>query len=79
MHPEITSDFSSKSMVSAIQPFIARRIKPALSVSDKFKSFKFADVKEFIVRLRLKEEFILERYPGGGDFRNTSLVLLNLR
>ena len=35
-------------MVLAIQPFIARRIKPALSVSDNFKSFKFADVKEFI-------------------------------
>ena len=65
-------------MVLAIQPFIARRIKPALSVGDNFKYFKFADVKEFILKHRIKGEFILERYPGGGDFQNTSLVLLNL-
>ena len=44
---EITRDFSSKSLVLAIRHFIAR---PALFVSDKFKSFKCANVKEFILK-----------------------------
>ena len=47
---EITRDFSSKSLVLAIRRFIARRSKPALFVSDKFKSFKCANVKEFILK-----------------------------
>ena len=79
MHLEITRDFSSKSMVLAIRPFIARRSEPALFVSDNFRSFKFADVKEFILKPRIKGEFIIDRYPSGGDFTNTSLVLLNFR
>ena len=47
---EITRDFSSKSLVLAIRRFIARRSKPAFFVSDKFKSFKCANVKEFILK-----------------------------
>ena len=66
-------------MVLAIRPFIARRSKPALFVSDNFRSFKFADVKEFILKPQIKGEFIIDRYPSGGDFTNTSLVLLNFR
>ena len=50
VHLQITRDFSSKSLVLAIRRFIARRSKPALFVSDKFKSFKCANVKEFILK-----------------------------
>ena len=38
VHLEITCDFSSKSLVLAIRRFITRRGKPALFVSDNFKS-----------------------------------------
>ena len=65
---EITRDFSSKSLVLAIRHFIARRSKPALFVSDKFKPFKCANVKEFILKHWIKWEFILERSPLVGGF-----------
>ena len=55
-------------MVLAIQRFIARRSKPALFVSDNFKPFKSADIKEFILKHRIKWKFILERSPWWGGF-----------
>ena len=54
VHLEITRDFFSKSLVLAIRRFIARRVKPALFVSNNFKSFKSADVKKFILKHRIK-------------------------
>ena len=54
VHLEITRDFSSKSLVSAIRHFIARRGKPALFVSDNFKSIKSVDVKEFTLKNQIK-------------------------
>ena len=62
-------------VVLAIRRFIARRAKPALFVSDNFKSFRSPDVKEFILKHRMKWEFILERSPwwrgaeGSGEWR----------
>ena len=50
VHLEITRDFSSKNLVLAIRRFIARHGKLALFVSDNFKSFKSAKVKEFILK-----------------------------
>ena len=54
VHLEITRDFSSKSLVLAIRRFIARRGKPTSFVSDSFKSFKSAYVKEVILKRRIK-------------------------
>ena len=51
---ETTRDFSSKSCMTC---------KPALFVSDKFKSFKCADVKKFILKHQVKWEFIHLRTP----------------
>ena len=63
VHLQITRDFSSKSLVLAIRRFITQHRKPALFVSDNFKSFKCANVKEFIFKHRIKWEFIIERSP----------------
>ena len=48
VHLEITRNFFSKSLVLAIRRLVAR-VKPALLVSNIFKSFKSADVKKFIL------------------------------
>ena len=63
VHLQTTRDFSSKSLGLAIRRFIAPHRKPDLFVSDNFKSFKCANVKEFILKHRIKWEFILERSP----------------
>ena len=49
VHLEITRNFFSKSLVLAIRRFIAQCVKPALLVSNIFKSFKYADLKKFIL------------------------------
>ena len=79
VHLKIIRNFSSKCLILTIRRFIARRGKPALFVSDNFKSFKCADIKEFNLKHQIKWEFILRDPPGGTDFRSVSLVLLNLR
>ena len=74
---KIIRDFSRKTLVLPILCFIARRGTPAFFVTNNFESFKSIDVKEFILKNRIKWEFILERYPWWGDFKNILLVLLN--
>ena len=73
MHIELTSDFSSNSLILALRQCFARRGTPSQIISDNFKTFKAVEIHDFIRFNRIQRQFILERFPcgrGEGDFIN---------
>ena len=68
VHIEVTSNFTTKTLVLALRRCFARRGLPSKFVSDNFKTFKASDLKNFLRVNRIQWEFILEKSPWWGGF-----------
>ena len=67
-HIELTPDLSVKSFLLAFRRFISRCGIPENVISDNFKTFKAVEVQNFMLYLRIKWKFILEKSPWWGRF-----------
>ena len=65
VHTELTSDFSSNSLILALRQCLARQGTPSHIISDNSKTFKAVEICDFI-RFNIQWEFILERSPWMG-------------
>ena len=68
VHIELTPDLSVKSFLLAFRRFISRCGIPENIISDNFKTFKAVEVQNFMLYLRIKWNFILEKSPWWGGF-----------
>ena len=65
---ELTSNFSSNSLTLALRRCFARRETPSQTISDNMKTFKAAEIRDFIRFNRIRWEFFLERSPWWWGF-----------
>ena len=70
VHIELSSDFSSNSLILALRRCFTCRGTPSQIISDNFKTFKAVEICDFIRFNRIQFEFILERSTWWGDFMN---------
>ena len=68
IHLELTPDMKSPAFIRAFQRFVSRRGKPSMIISDNFKTFKSSDVKSFMLKNEVRQEFILPASPWWGGF-----------
>ena len=79
VHLEIVPDLSSETFIRSFKRFVCRRGIPRLVVSDNAKTFKTAarvlstvfdlpDVQRYLLNLKVKWRFNLERAPWWGGF-----------
>ena len=79
VHLEIAPDLSSETFIRSFKRFVCRRGIPRLVVSDNAKTFKtaarvlstvfdLADIQRYLLNLKVKWRFNLERAPWWGVF-----------
>lgn len=68
VHLELIPDLDSNATIRGLKRFFARRGIPDLVVHDNFKTFRGACVKEFLLRVGVKQRPILAKAPWWGGF-----------
>lgn len=68
VHLDLVPDNTSQSFVKSFKRFIGRRGTPSLVISDNGKTFKGAELKNFIAIKKIKWRFIVEKSPWWGGF-----------
>ena len=67
-HLDLVPDNTTSSFVKSFKRFIGRRGIPSLVVSDNGKTFKSAQLRNFILHKKIKWHFIVEGSPWWGGF-----------
>ena len=68
IHLELTTDMSIEGFLRGFKRFIARRGIPAIVINDNFKTFRSREVKQYMLRQGVKQQFILPASPWWGGF-----------
>jgi len=68
IHLELVSDMSTQSFIRAFRRFVALRGTPSLITHDNAKTFKATDVKTYMLKRGIKQQFILPASPWWGGF-----------
>ena len=68
IHLELTMDMSIEGFLRGFKRFIARRGIPDVVINDNFKTFRSTDVKQYMLRQGIKQQFILPASPWWGGF-----------
>ena len=63
IHLELTMDMSIEGLLRGFKRFIARRGIPDIVVNDNFKTSRSRDVKQYMLRQGIKQQFILSASP----------------
>ena len=61
-------DASSKAFIRSLKRFIGRRGTPSLIISDNGKTFKGAELKDYVTSRQIEWRYIVERSPWWGGF-----------
>ena len=68
IHLELTTDMSIEGFLCGFKRFIARRGIPEIVINDHFKTFRSREVKQYMLRQGVKQQFILPASPWWGGF-----------
>ena len=68
IHLELVPDMKIPAFIRAFTRFISRRGVPSLVVHDNFKTFRSVEVKSFLSKLGITQQFILAASPWWGGF-----------
>ncbi|XP_028397220.1 uncharacterized protein LOC114521030 [Dendronephthya gigantea] len=68
IHLDLVPDNTTQSFVKSLKRFIGRRGIPSLVISDNAKTFKGAELRNFIAVKNIRWQFIVERSPWWGGF-----------
>ena len=78
IHLELATDMSIEGFLRGFKRFIARRRIPEIVINDNFKTFRSREVKQYMLRQGVKQQFILPASPWWEDFMNALYKQLNL-